>query len=54
MKVKFLQKKKTKIIAADIQKVKKMLDSGQYTNAKYVREFENDLVNILMPNTVLL
>ena len=43
MKVKFFtEKKKTKIIAADIQKkVKKMLDSGQYTNAKYVREFEN-------------
>ena len=43
MKVKFFtEKKKTKIISADIQKkVKKILDSGQYTKAKYFREFEN-------------
>ena len=43
MKVKFFtEKKKAKKIASEIQKkVKNMLDSGQYTNAKYVREFEN-------------
>ena len=37
----FSEKKKAKKIASEIQKnVKNMLNSGQYTNAQYVRKFE--------------